>query len=171
MPAFLRKIALFRRWPQLRGSYGEQPVIPPGRAGDYPALAGDLATVAEVIEPAFAEHDLDALRAQNSFWRQQVLLIVVTAATTAFGAVQAAYSRQVWPGVVVAVLGVLSAAVAGLGEERSAQRTYLDQRTRAERLRALAFAYLAELPPFTGADREARLIGAVADIREGREPA
>ena len=63
------------------------------------------------------------------------------------------------------------AAKAGLGEERTAQRTYLDQRIRAERLRALAFAYLAELPPFTGAEREARLIGAVADVREGREPA
>ena len=163
-------IALFRRRPRLRLTPAEPELIPADRVERYPALADDLTTVAEVIAPAFKEHDLAAQQAQNSFWRQQVFLIGVTALTTAFGAVQAAYSHQLWPGVVVAVLGVIAAAVAGLGEERSAQRTYLDQRTRAERLRSAAFAYLAELPPFGGADRRARLVSAVADVEVGREP-
>lgn len=163
-------IALFSRRPRLRLRLADSVLIPADRRERYPALAGDLTTVDEVIAPLFREYDRAALRAQNSYWRQQVLLIFCTALTTAFGSVQAAYSHQVWPGVVVAVLGVLSAAVAGLGEERAAQRTYLEQRTRAERLRAMAFAYLGELPPFTGDDRRMKLADAVADVAQGTEP-
>jgi heme exporter protein D len=165
-------IALFSRRPQLRLKPKESPIIPADRDKKYPALAADLTTIDEVVVPTFSEFDLNAQRAQNRYWAQQVVLIGVTALTTAFGSVQAAYSHQVWPGVVVAVLGVLSAAVAGLGEERAAQRTYLDERNRAERLRSAAFAYLAKLPPYTGDDRERRLeLGsAVADIAAGREP-
>ena len=166
-----RRITLFRRWPELRPRFEPDPLFPEERKTEYQALKSDLTTITEVIDPAFTDADVTARRAQNSFWRQQVTLIIVTALTTAFGAVQAAYGHQVWPGVVVAVLGVLSAAVAGLGEERAAQRAYLEQRVKAERLRALAFAFLAELPPFAGDDRRARLASAVTDIREGREPA
>jgi len=165
------RMALFSRRPRLRPKFPAPKLIPADRAERYPALAADLAAIAEVVGPAFSEHDHNALVAQNNYWRQQVTLIIVTGLTTAFGAVAAAYRHEVWPGVVVAVLGVLSAAVAGLGEERSAQRTFLDQRTRAERLRGLAFAYLAELPPFQGADRRAKLASAVTDIGEGRDPA
>lgn len=164
------RIALFSRRPRLRLKLPEPVLIPADRIETYPALADDLAAVDEVIAPVFREFDLDSQRAQNSYWRQQVALIGVTALTTAFGSVQAAYSHQVWPGVVVAVLGVLSAAVAGLGEERAAQRTYLEQRAKAERLRSMAFAYLAEMPPFTDPDRRLKLAGAVADVAQGREP-
>ena len=163
-------IALFSRRPRLRLRLAEPVLIPADRGGKYPALANDLTTVDEVIAPVFREYDLGSQRAQNSYWRQQVSLIGVTALTTAFGSVQAAYSHQVWPGVVVAVLGVLSAAVAGLGEERAAQRVYLEQRTKAERLRSMAFAYLAELPPYTGPERRWKLASAVADVARGQEP-
>jgi len=164
-------IALFQEWPRLRTRLDKKPLIPQDRAGKYPLLELDLNAVETIIGPAFTEFDLKALRAQNSFRRQQVALICVTALTTAFGAVQAAFSHQLWPGVVVAVLGVLSAAVAGQGGERAAHRDYLEHRTRAERLRSAAFAYLAGLPPFGEDDREARLARAVTDIAEGREPA
>jgi|SRR5487761_1075838 hypothetical protein len=165
-------IALFNRRPRLRLRLPEPVLVPADRVEAYPALAADLTTVDEVVAPAFREFDLNALRAQNSYWLQQAGLIGVTALTTAFGSVQAAYSHQVWPGVVVAVLGVLSAAVAGLGEERAAQRTYLEHRTKAERLRSMAFEYLAELPPFTGPDDERRLklASAVGDVAQGRDP-
>jgi hypothetical protein len=163
-------IDLFRRRPRFRLKLAEPVLIPAKRIEEYPALAADLITVNDVIVPAFREFDLGAQRAQNRYWSQQVILIGVTALTTAFGSVQAAFSHQVWPGVVVAVLGVLAAAVAGLGEEVAAQRTYLEQRTRAERLRAMAFAYLAELHPFAGPDRQSRLASAVVDVVQGREP-
>jgi hypothetical protein len=164
-------IALLQGWPRLRPRLQEPVLIPADRANQYPLLEADLTTIAAVIGPAFGEYDLNAQRAQNTFRRQQVALICVTALTTAFGAVQAAFGHQVWPGIVVAVLGILAAAIAGLGEERAAQRVYLDQRTRAERLRSAAFAYLAELPPYGDEDRKARLAAAVADVADGREPA
>jgi Protein of unknown function (DUF4231) len=172
MRRFRVKIALFSRRPRLRLKLPDPELIPadPEHRDKYPALKDDLITIDKVLLPAFQEFDLNAQRAQNSHWRQQVILIGVTALTTAFGAVQAAFSHQVWPGVVVAVLGVLSAAVAGLGEERGAERTWLDQRTKAERLRAVAFAYLAELPPFTGDNRPVKLVSAVAAVAQGREP-
>jgi len=165
-------VALFKRWPRFWYKPSETPLIKVEHPENYTALRDDLATVDEVIGPRFREYDLSALRAQNTYWRQQVTLLCVSALTTGFGSVQAAYSHQVWPGVVVAVLGVLSAAVAGLGGERGAQLTYLDQRTKAERLRSMAFAYLAELPPFTGhqPDRQLKLVNAVADIAQGQEP-
>jgi Protein of unknown function (DUF4231) len=166
-----RRIPLFARWPRLRSRFQPEPLFPVAHQNAYPALEADLKTIAAVIDPAFQEFDVSAQREQNSFWRQQVTLIIVTALTTAFGSVQAAYGHQVWPGVVVAVLGVLGAAVAGLGEERAAQRAYLEQRVKAERLRGLAFAFLAELPPFAGQDRRVRLASAVTDVRDGREPA
>jgi len=165
-------IALFGRWPRIRLKLSEPVLIPVERTPEYAALETDLTTIDEVIYPVFREYDLNSQHAQNSYWGQQVILICVTALTTAFGAVQAAYSHQVWPGVIVAVLGVLAAAVAGLGEERAAQRTYLEQRTKAERLRSMAFAYLAELPPFSGSDagRRTRLADAVADVVRGWDP-
>jgi SMODS and SLOG-associating 2TM effector domain 3 len=165
-------VALLKRWPRLWYTPRETPLIDVADIGTYTTLAGDLATVNEVIGPRFKEYDLNALRAQNSYWRQQVSLLCVSALTTGFGSVQAAYSHQVWPGVVVAVLGVLTAAVAGLGGERGAQLAWLDQRTKAERLRSMAFAYLAELPPFTGheRDRQLKLVNAVADVTQGQEP-
>lgn len=163
-------IALFKRWPRLRFKPFESPLIPAKGIEQYTALTADLATINEVIGPRFQEYDLNAQREQNNYRRQQVTLLCVSALTTAFGSVQAAYSHQVWPGIVVAVLGVLSAAVAGLGEERGAQLTYLDQRIKAERLRSMAFAYLAELPPFTGHDRQLKLVNSVAEVEQGQEP-
>jgi Protein of unknown function (DUF4231) len=163
-------IALFNRRPRLRLRLTDSELIPAERFERYPALADDLTTINKVIGPAFREFDLNAQRAQNRYWGQQVMLIVVTALTTAFGSVQAALSHQVWPGVVVAIFGVLGAAVAGLGEEVAAQRIYLEQRTKAERLRSAAFGYLAELPPYAGPDRLSKLASVVVDIEQGREP-
>lgn len=167
---FRSKVALFKRWPRLWFKPSETPLIPAKDIAKYTALTADLATVEKVIRPRFKEYDLDAQRAQNRYRGQQVTLLCVSALTAAFGSVQAAYTHYVWPGIVVAVLGVLSAAVAGFGEERGARGSYLDQRTKAERLRSMAFAYLAELPPFTGRERELKLINAVADVEQGQEP-
>lgn len=96
--------------------------------------------------------------------------IGVGALTSGFGAVQAALGHDAWPGIVVGVLGAFSAATAALAQERRAQRAYLDNRTKAERLRAAAFTYLAEPPPFSDTDRQAKLAQAVADVAQGKEP-
>jgi Protein of unknown function (DUF4231) len=162
--------AIFRRWPRLRLKIIEPVLIPAGRSEQYPTLATDLGVLDEIIVPAFSGYDIDAQRAQNIYYRQQVILIGVGALTSGFGAVQAAFGHDAWPGIVVGVLGAFSAATAALAQERRAQRAYLDNRTKAERLRAAAFADLAELAPFSGADRRAKLAEAVADIAQGKEP-
>ena len=162
--------AIFRRWPQLRLKVITPALIPAGRSEQYPALAADLAVIDEIIAPAFSSYDIDAQHAQNIYHRQQVILIGAGALTSGFGAVQAALGHDAWPGIVVGVLGAFSAATAALAQERRAQRAYLDDRTKAERLRAAAFAYLAELPPFSGTDRRAKLAQAVADVGQGKEP-
>ena len=121
--------------------------------------------------PAFCEYDIEAQREQNTYRRQQVILIVVSALTSGFGAVQAALGHDAWPGIVVGALGAFSAATASLAQERRAQGAYLDSRTKAERLKATAFAYLAEVPPFVGDSRVAALGQAVASVAQGKEPA
>jgi len=146
-------------------------LVPADRKDRYPALAEDLQVIEEIVTPAFAEYDLDAQREQTRYWLQQVFLIVVAALTTAFGTVQAAWTHQVWPGIVVGLLGSLSAVAAASAQERGAQQAYLDNRTKAERLRAAAFAYLAELPPFDSADRRSRLAQTVGSVARGEEPA
>jgi hypothetical protein len=164
------ELALFARRPRLRPKLIPPVLIPADRRERYPALAADLDVIDEVLVPAFAGYDLDAQRQQNSYWGQQVLLIVIGALTSSFAAVQAALGNQVWPGIVVGALGTASAVVAAGAQERGSLRSYLDNRTKAERLKAAAFAYLAELPPFAGTDREDQLAGAVAAVAQGQEP-
>lgn len=164
------EIALFKRRPRLRPKLNK-PQLFPGSSGDsYPALKADLDTVSEIVAPAFSRYDLAAQREQNTYWGQQVLVIVIGSLAAAFGAVQAALSSQVWPGVVVTLLGALSSVVAAMANERGAQRAYLDNRTKAERLRAAAFAYLAELPPYTGPERRQKLAGTIGEVAMGQEP-
>jgi Protein of unknown function (DUF4231) len=162
--------AIFRRWPRLRLKVIAPVLIPADRSERYPALAADLAVIDEIIVPAFSGYDIDAQRAQNIYYRQQVILIGIGALTSGFGAVQAALGHDAWPGIVVGALGAFSAGTAALAQERRAQRAYLDNRTKAERLRAAAFAYLAELQPFSGTDRGTKLAQAVADVAQGKEP-
>lgn len=163
-------IALFKRRPRLRPKLAEPKLFPDSSGDSYPALKPDFDTISELVAPAFGGYDLTAQHEQNTYWRQQVLVIAIGALAAAFGAVQAALSSQVWPDVVVTLLGGLSAAVAAMAKERGAQEAYLDNRTKAERLRAAAFAYLAELPPYTGSDRRDNLAGAVGAVAQGREP-
>jgi hypothetical protein len=162
--------AIFRRWPRLRLKVIAPVLIPADRSERYPALAADLAVIEKIIVPAFNGYDIDAQRAQNIYYRQQVILIGIGALTSGFGAVQAALGHDAWPGIVVGALGAFSAGTAALAQERRAQRAYLDNRTKAERLRAAAFAYLAELQPFSGTDRRVKLAQAVADVAQGKEP-
>jgi Protein of unknown function (DUF4231) len=164
-------LAIFRRWPRLRLMVESPVLIPPGRDRKYPELATDLAVIREVLHPAFCDYDIEAQRQQNTYRRQQVIVIGLGALTSGFGAVQAALGHDAWPGIVVGALGAFSAATASLAQERRAQGAYLDSRTKAERLKATAFAYLAELPPFAGDNRDEALAQAVANVAQGKEPA
>lgn len=146
----MKRPALLNRAPRLRWQPPEaSPLVPDEAAGDYPALVEDLTILADELLPAFHELDAEALRAQNSYRRFQLTLIMGGLVTTTLGAVQAG------AGGGVLALGLVQAAVAFavgastlyLARSRAEQR-YLSARLKAEGLRREYFLFLGRLGPY-----------------------
>ncbi|MCV2489834.1 DUF4231 domain-containing protein [Geodermatophilus sp. YIM 151500] len=146
------------------------PVIPDHKRVSYPSLAPDFQVLDREVTAAFVEADLAALRRQNRYRRQQVIILLGSAALTGLGGLQALCADQHWPGLLLAVLGVLLAATGRATRELDDLNGYLTERVKAERLRALHFLFLSRTGPYAGADREADLRRAVVAIRFGKEP-
>lgn len=161
---------LLARFPKLRAPKVSWPVIPAEKRIAYPALADDFAFLDLEVAPAFEHYDKAALRDQNRYRRQQVLIFTGSALLTGLGGLQAVFPGQRWPGIALALLGIVLATSTRMAGEQSMQTDYLDARVRTERLRGLHFEYLAKAGKFAGADREAELRTAVLAIRAGREP-
>ena len=164
-------LPLLARFPRLRDPAVSFPVIPPATRAEYPALADDLAALDTVVSPEFSRYDLAALRDQNRHRRQQMLVLLGSAVVTGLGGIQAALPDHRWPGVALAVAGVLLATSSQWARERGTLDGYLDARIKAERLRALYFRYLSHTDPYAGDDRTAELRRAVLAVRAGKEPA
>src|SRR5262249_5060176 len=81
--------ALLRRFPQLRADTQSGPVLPPSARADFPALRADFDVLDREVAGAFAEFDLAALRGQNGYRRQQVLILLGSAFLTGLGGLQA----------------------------------------------------------------------------------
>jgi hypothetical protein len=163
-------LSLLSRRPRLRDPSSSYPVLPASVRDDYPALAEDVDVVEQLITPEFARYDLRALRDQNRYRRQQVVLLLGAAVVTALGGIQAALSDARWPGTALAVVGVLLATSSRWAGEQESLDGYLAARGRAERLRALYFRYLSRTGPFAGPDRVTALRRAVLAVRAGQEP-
>lgn len=161
---------LLARFPKLRAPKDSWPVIPAENRSAYPALADDFAFLDQEITPAFERHDKAALRDQNRYRRQQVLIFTGSALLTGLGGLQAVFPGQRWPGIVLALLGIVLATSTRMASEQRMQADYMDARVRTERLRGLHFQYLARAGKFDGADREVDLRKAVLAISAGREP-
>ncbi|MDQ2706920.1 MAG: hypothetical protein M3Z25_04485 [Actinomycetota bacterium] len=96
------------------------PVVSEAERAAYPSLAEDFAVLDEVVAPSFREADLAALDRQNRYRRQQVVVLLGSALLSGFAALQAVFPEQRWPGVVVAVLGlVLATTSRAAGELRT----------------------------------------------------
>ncbi|GAA2478961.1 DUF4231 domain-containing protein [Winogradskya humida] len=165
-------LSLLARFPRLGAPAASKPVIPEHVRERWPALAEDLAVLAEVVEPDFSAYDREALRKQNAYRRQQVLVLLGSAVVTTLGGIQALIPGQRWPGLVLAAAGVLLATSSQWARERATVDEYLQARVRAERLRALHFRYLARTGPYAG-PAEARLRAlrhAVVAVKAGKEP-
>ena len=162
-------LPLFRRFPRLRAPASD-PVLKAEHAVRYPALAADLAVLDEVVTPAFAELDEAALRDQNRYRRQQVVVLLGSALATGLGGLQAVFPGQRWPGVLLGLFGIAVAFSSHLADEGKTQAGYLEARVRAERLRALYFRYASMTGRYAGADRLLTLRGDVLSIQRGKEP-
>jgi SMODS and SLOG-associating 2TM effector domain 3 len=150
---------LLRRRPRLLWRAGpEYPLVPHDLRSASPELEPDFVALDRELIPTFFELDREALRAQNSFRRGQVTLILGGLAATTLGAVQAALGGgELWVGLVQAFVAfALSAALVYL-ELGGAQRDYLLGRVKAERLRSEYFQFLGRLAPYDGVDDEARV--------------
>ncbi len=164
-------IPLLVRFPKLRAPSRSFPVIPDDKRAPYPELAPDFAMLDKEVSPVFTENDLAALRNQNRYRRQQVLILLGTALVTGLGGLQAVFPAQRWPGVLLAVVALVLTATARFAKESESQEEYLTARVKAERLRALYFLYLSALGPYApGPKREFALRHAVIEIKAGKEP-
>jgi hypothetical protein len=161
---------LLARFPKLRVPATSWPAIPPDKRASYPELAADFVVLDREVAPAFTQFDMKALRDQNRYRRQQVLVVLGSALVTGLGGVQAVFPGQRWPGVLLALLGVALAGSTRVAKEQASQADYLDARVKAERLRGLHFQYLSRLQPYAESDRDLVLRHAVLAIRAGREP-
>lgn len=166
----MKRPVLLARFPSLRTPRTSTPVIDPDARATYPTLAEDFAVLDEVVGEAFRESDLAALDRQNRYRRQQMVVLVGSALLSGFAAVQAIAPDQRWPGVVVAVVGLLLATASRTADELHSLAGFLSARVRAERLRSLHFRYLSRTGAFAGPDRVAVLRRAVVDVQKGKEP-
>jgi hypothetical protein len=164
------RLALLRRFPTVRSTGVSTPVLPHDVAARYPGLADDIAVLDDLVGPDFADSDRKALRYQNTYRRQQVVLILGATLLSGLGGLQAALTDQRWPGILLTVLGL---ALAGLGQTAGELKTFerfLDERVKAERLRAMYFRYLSRTGRYTGSDRTKVLRRAVLAVKAGQEP-
>jgi len=144
-------------------------VIPEEAGVAFPDLVPDLDALVRDVAPVFRDYDLQALREQQRYRRQQVLILLGSVLGTAFGALQAALPSEQWPGVLLILVGVVLATSSRWSGERASLATYLAARLKAERLRALHFQYLSRTGRYAGADRDLELRRAVLAVQAGKE--
>lgn len=167
----MKRSTLFKRFPSLRGTVTSQPVLPSDTAKRYPSLAGDIALLESVVGPAFAESDRAALIQQNRYRREQVVLTLGAAALSGLGGLQAVMPHQRWPGLVLVAFGLALTALGRTAGEHGTLNEFLDERIKAERLRAMHFRFLSRTGRYAGPDREITLRRAVLAVKAGEEPA
>ena len=161
-------MALFKRLPQLRWKPPEdQEIIPLDARKHCPELATDFDTLAKELMPHFRELDAKALRLQNEFRLEQVLLILGGTLATILGVLQASLGA-VWSGIIESVLAAVLSAIAMRAKTMRAQQGYFTERLKAEKLRAEYFLFLGRIGNYAeGPERLAQLIRRVAEIRMG----
>ncbi len=157
--------ALVARLPRLRVPRRVEPILPGPARQAHPALADDFRFLDRELMPVYESVELEARRAQNQFWMEQLLLIVGGVTLTVLGVVQTALTGQAWPGIVEAVLGGLVSAVALRARELNARERYMGSRLKAERLKSEYFLYLGRSGDYeTDGDAEHALRRRVVQI-------
>jgi hypothetical protein len=163
--------ALLRRFPKLLSKKLQStPIIEPDDVTKYPELADDITVADKHIGKEFEESDLEALRKQNQYRRQQVVIILGAALLSGLGGLQAALPDERWPGILLSALGFVLTSVGIAQRELGAYGEFLDERVKAERLRSAYFRFLSRTGRYEQDNREAQLRRAVLSIKRGEEP-
>jgi len=162
----LRRITLFKRLPMLRWRPREnEQIVQPETQNQFPDLKSDFDILEHELMPSFRNLDNEALRGQNLFRLQQVILIAGGVITTTLGAVQAAHAKEVWPGVAEAVVAGFLTSVSYIARQFNEQKNYFSNRLKAETLRGEYFLFLGRMGNYANDDdRVQSLIRRVADI-------
>jgi hypothetical protein len=163
-------VALFARFPTLRAPAQPDVLVPPQVREQHAALADDFAVLDRALVPAFDDIDVRALREQHRYRRQKVALLLGSALATGLGGLQAVYPGQRWPGVLLALIGVVTATATRLAQEQKSLDGYLDARMKAERLRGIYFRFLTATGRYAGPRRVTRLEQDVAAVQLGQDP-
>jgi hypothetical protein len=162
-------MTLFRRLPRLVWSPQNEEIVPADVQARHPALAKDFETLDGELLPHFRELNADALRYQNEFRLDQLMLILGGTLATVLGVLHASLPRvATWAGIVEAVLAAALSAVALRARTSGAQQRYFTWRLKAEKMRAEYFLFLGCVGLY--ADEKTRLpnlIRRVADLKSG----
>jgi hypothetical protein len=145
--------ALIRRVP-IPGPAESWLPLPDGieETDEYKPLASDITILRTELFKEFEKLDIAALRRQNGFRLGQFLMIIGGLIATLLGALQAALPDSHWPGIAEAGL-VLGLALLFLANgQLNLKQDYLDQRLKAERLRAECFFFLARVGGYSALD-------------------
>ncbi|MGH9767670.1 MAG: DUF4231 domain-containing protein [Blastocatellia bacterium] len=161
----LRKITLFKRLPTPRWRPKEDDqILPLDAQNRFPELKSDFDFLEQELMPGFRRLDNEALRAQNQYRRQQVILIAGGVIVATLGAVQA-HAQATWPGVAEAVVAGFLTSVSFIAREFDEQKRYFTNRLKAETLRGEYFLFLGRMGNYANdADRAQNLIRRMANI-------
>jgi uncharacterized protein DUF4231 len=163
-------MTLFRRLPRLVWSPQNEDIVPSDVQAQHPALAEDFKTLEDELLPHFRELNADALRYQNEFRLDQVMLILGGALAAVLGVLHASLPRTAaaWAGIVEAVLAAALSAVALRARTAGAQQRYFTWRLKAEKMRAEYFLFLGGVGLYADEkERLSHLIRRVAEIKSG----
>ena len=164
-------MALFKRLPKLRWSPSrDAEIVPAETQAKHPSLAADFKILEVELIPHFREKDASALRVQNQFRRDQVILIFGGALATILGALHVSFGTgpAVWIGACESVLAAVLSAVALREKASRAQERYFTDRLKAETLRGEYFLFLGGVGDYAREnDRLQHLIRRIAEIKTG----
>lgn len=131
--------------------------------------AGDIALLRRYLIPHYVAENTEALRAQNEYRRDQVVLIIGGVVATGLAALPGEARWAGWS-VVAAIWTAFLATWAARSRDLSAQSRWRTSRLKAEVLRGEYFLFLARARPYDDdACRARNLKRRVAEIRTGAE--
>jgi hypothetical protein len=175
---------LFKRLPSWKARIApddERHIMAPEKQREYPQFASDFALLDEHLLPVFRELDATALRAQNDFRMEQLILIAGSLAATILAALHMAYGLDAvgdatttlpvdgawaWAGALVSA--VVTAVTARAKDLRN-QDVYRTARLKAELLRGEYFLFLGRVGEYGKPARLGQLVRKVAEIQRGSE--